>query len=97
MPNHEAPELDLAIVGIIPARYGSARPPGTPLSHILGRASIGRAHPRVPNPGLLRIDEPAPRGPAGPAEVGPGADVHAPEALERGQPPTRASEKGSVA
>jgi len=38
---------DLAIVAIIPARYGSTRLPGKPLSDIHGKTLIERVHERV--------------------------------------------------
>jgi hypothetical protein len=86
----------LAIVGIIPARYGSARPPGALLSDILGQTPIGRERPRVSIARTLRVDGPGLRTRVAPAEGRRGADIHTPEALERGRAP-RAPEKGRVA
>ena len=40
-------EQDLAIVGIIPARYGSTRLPGKPLSDIHGKTLIERVYDRA--------------------------------------------------
>lgn len=40
-------EQDLAIVGIIPARYGSTRLPGKPLSDIHGKPLIERVDDRA--------------------------------------------------
>jgi CMP-2-keto-3-deoxyoctulosonic acid synthetase len=37
----------LAIVGIIPARYGSSRLPGKPLSDIHGKTPVERVHARA--------------------------------------------------
>ena len=37
----------MAIVGIIPARYGSSRLPGKPLSDIHGKTLIERVHARA--------------------------------------------------
>jgi 3-deoxy-manno-octulosonate cytidylyltransferase (CMP-KDO synthetase) len=44
---YRGPEQDLAIVGIIPARYGSSRLPGKPLSVIHGKTLIERVHERA--------------------------------------------------
>ena len=47
MPRTRAPEQDLAIVGIIPARYAYKRLPGKPLSDIHGKTLIERVHARA--------------------------------------------------
>lgn len=44
---HDGPEPDLAIVAIIPARFGSTRLPGKPLSDIHGRTLVERVHERA--------------------------------------------------
>src|ERR687897_1575880 len=44
---HEGLEQGLAIVAIIPARFGSTRLPGKPLSDIHGRPLIQHVHERV--------------------------------------------------
>ena len=41
------PPSDLAIVAIIPARFGSTRLPGKPLSDIHGKPMIQHVHERV--------------------------------------------------
>ncbi len=85
----------MAIVGTIPARYGSTRPPGTPLSEILGQTPIERERSRVPVTRTRRVDGLGLRTRVAPAEGRRGADVHTPEALERGRA-LRAPEKGRV-
>ena len=47
MRRTRGPPSDLAIVAIIPARFGSTRLPGKPLSDIHGKPMIQRVHERV--------------------------------------------------
>jgi hypothetical protein len=86
----------LAIVGTSPARYGPTRPPGTPLSDILGQAAIERARSRAPIAHSRRADGPGLRLRVTPAEGRRSADVRTPEPPERGRA-FRAPEKGRVA
>ncbi|MCG6922542.1 MAG: hypothetical protein LJF15_15870 [Acidobacteria bacterium] len=72
----------MAIVGIIPARYGFTRRAGMPLSDIPGRNLTGRTCVRArPAPGAVGAS---------------GAAVDEPEDLERGRA-RGAPEKGRVA
>src|SRR5437899_5424111 len=46
-PAYTRAPIDLAIVAIIPARFGSTRLPGKPLSDIHGKPMIQHVHERV--------------------------------------------------
>ena len=47
MARTRGPPQDLAIVAIIPARFGSTRLPGKPLSDIHGKPLVQHVHDRV--------------------------------------------------